>query len=476
MRLRASTFAIVSALILVTLAGCGGSGGGNTTPVGPLPAMVTSLSPSSVVAGASTLTLTVKGTGFVSGDIVEFGSFALNSTFVSSTEMQAQVPASDFAAPDTPDVYIATSPPSSLNYGMTFTIQDPQLTGNISITESVVNVQANDMVWDPVSQLIYLSLPGSTSTANGAIAALNPVTGLLGVSQTTGVGPDRLAVSSDASYLWAGIDGASELQRFTLPNLTPDISVFLGSYNMYEPYSVMDVEAQPGSSHTAAVVVGEVNAVPPVEIGGISIYDDATARAVSVSGDPIDQGPGPIDAIAWNADGTSLYGDNTQSSPNDDLYSLSVDSGGVQIAEDAKIQGMTSAFGEPRFDPATGYVYGDTGLVINPMNGTVVGSFPLSTVQGGFSINPAMTTDGTLNIAYFIATTNWGPYQSCALEAYDMTHFTYLGGTWILCSSGSPAKLIRWGPDGLAFLMRTGGLQVPNIILFSGAFVTSPAQ
>ncbi len=179
MRLRASTFAIVSALILVTLAGCGGSGGGNTTPVGPLPAMVTSLSPSSVVAGASTLTLTVKGTGFVSGDIVEFGSFALNSTFVSSTEMQAQVPASDFAAPDTPDVYIATSPPSSLNYGMTFTIQDPQLTGNISITESVVNVQANDMVWDPVSQLIYLSLPGSTSTANGAIAALNPVTGLL---------------------------------------------------------------------------------------------------------------------------------------------------------------------------------------------------------------------------------------------------------------------------------------------------------
>jgi hypothetical protein len=475
MKFRASHLTVLPALILVMLAGCGG-GGGTHTPLGPLPAMVTSLSPGSVVAGASAFTLTVKGTGFVSGDTVEFGSFALTSTFVSSTEMQAQVPATDFAAPGTPEVYVATSPPSSLNYGMAFTVQDPQLTGNNSLSASDLNIEANDMVWDPVSQQIYLSMPGSSSTANGTIAALNPVTGQLGISQTTGAGPDRLAVSSDGSYLYAGIDGSSALQRFTLPNLTPDISVSLGSYNMYEPYSVMDVEAAPGSPHTVAVIIGEINSVPPVEIGGISIFDDATARAVSVPGDPIDQGPGPIDAFAWNADGTYLYGVDTQNSPNDDLYRLSVDSSGVQIAQDDKIQGMTEAFGEPRFDPATGYVYGDTGLVINPSSGTVAGSFPLNTIQGGFSTIPAMTTDGNLNIAYFIGTTNWGPYQSCALEAYDMTHFTYLGGTWILCASGPPAKLIRWGPNGLAFLMEPSSLHLPNIILFSGAFVTSPAQ
>ncbi len=63
----------------------------------PVPTL-TSISPNVIVVGfASPVTLTVTGSGFISQSVVDWNSTALATTDVSSTELTATIPASDFA-------------------------------------------------------------------------------------------------------------------------------------------------------------------------------------------------------------------------------------------------------------------------------------------------------------------------------------------------------------------------------------------
>lgn len=474
MQVRASALLLMmpAALILCALMGCGGTpfkgrldpGGGYPTPPPGSPS-VTSLSPSSAIAGDLPFTLTVRGLNFTPDQTVEWDSSPLITTYVSHTEMRAQVPASAIARPDAVLVIVATSPPSSLNFGATFTVQVPPLSGNSAFTVSMLDIRANDMVWDPTSQKIYLSLSSSNGANSNTIVALNPINGQLGISQDAGSEPDRLAIASDGSYLYAGIDGNGSVQRLTLPNLGMDINIPLGSYTAFSAYHAMDIEAAPGNPHTIAVVSGVAGLS---EMGGIAIYDDAVPRPASVPG--ADSGTGPIDSIVWNSNATTIYGIDTERHPVDDLYVLSIDPGGVRLVHDYHDPSVTATFGILHYDATTGYLYTDYGQVINPSTGAVAGSFPTGRVQGGYASEAVMVPDGKLNIAYFLGQTEESEvYGECALEAFDLTNFTLVGAVPIPNVVGTPVKLIRWGSNGLALLTSD------RVYLISGTYVTSPA-
>ena len=82
--------------------------GGAGAVSNPTPA-ITSLSPTGVVAGSGALTLTVNGTGFVSGATVSFGGANKTTTFVSSTQLTAAILTADVATVGTPAV-VVTNP------------------------------------------------------------------------------------------------------------------------------------------------------------------------------------------------------------------------------------------------------------------------------------------------------------------------------------------------------------------------------
>jgi hypothetical protein len=294
----------------------------------------------------------------------------------------------------------------------------------------------------------------------------------LGSSISTGSEAGKLAVSTDGTYIYAGINDAGSVHRYTLPALQSDIDIPLGS-NSYGPYYAIDVEVEPGSSHSVAVSRG-VKAISPRELGGIVIYDDAVARPQSVPG--TGPGPGPIDSLLWNPNGQSLYGLDTETTGSP-LYLMSVSSAGVQLQTGPSATGFLGNY--LHFDSTTGYLYSDTGKVINPATNAVIGSFSFNATQGGFSTNPIMVPDGKLNIAYFLGQPVWGFTQgSYVLEAYDLTHFTFLGAIALPNISGTPSKMSRWGSNGLAIL--TGdpygnGAAGDGVYLISGSFVTSPA-
>jgi hypothetical protein len=445
---------------------------GDGTGPHPIPGQqqVTSFSPSTVVAGTAAFTLTVNGSNFTpTTTVIWDDNTNLTTTYVSSTVLQAQVPASLIAKPGT--VIILASPLGSFNFGANFTMTVPPLTGNNSFSASMVPVEANDIAWDQVSQQFYLSVASGNPTNANTITALNPQTGVLGSSVSTGSEPVKLAISTDGTYIYAGLNSAGSVHRYTLPALQSDISIPLGSTTA-GPYYAIDIESEPGSSHSVAVSRG-VKTLG--EIGGVLIYDDAVARPQSVPG--FGPGPGPIDSLLWNPNGQSLYGIDTETSGSG-LYIMSTSSTGVQLQTKTTATGVYSG-NQLHFDSTTGYLYSNNGGVIDPATGAPIGSFPLNAIQGGLS-SAVMVPDGKLNIAYFLGQTGYAnnPAGNYVIEAFDLTHFTFLGAIPMMNVAGTPSKMIRWGSNGLAFL--TGdpygaGAAGDGVYLVSGSFVTSPA-
>jgi uncharacterized protein (TIGR03437 family) len=99
-----------------------------TQPPNPVPS-VTSLNPSSAIAGSGAFTLTVNGTNFVSGAVVRWQGSDRATTFVSATQLQAAISANDVANSGTASVAVFNPATNGggggLSNAVTFTINPP---------------------------------------------------------------------------------------------------------------------------------------------------------------------------------------------------------------------------------------------------------------------------------------------------------------------------------------------------------------
>ena len=112
----------------------------------PVPSL-SSLSPGSATAGDASFTLTVGGSGFVSGSVVRWNGSDRTTSFVSNTQVRAVIPGSDVASSGTALVTVFNpAPGGGLSSSLTFTINSPA---------------------NPVPSLSFLS-PGSAEAGGGA--------------------------------------------------------------------------------------------------------------------------------------------------------------------------------------------------------------------------------------------------------------------------------------------------------------------
>jgi IPT/TIG domain len=117
------------------IAGCGG--GSNSpapgSPTGPsspvtnaVPA-ITSLTPSSAIAGGGSVTITVTGTGFVSASVVQFNHTELSTIFASANMLTATLPASGLTNGSTAGVTVSNpAPGGGVSSVAPFTVNNPQ--------------------------------------------------------------------------------------------------------------------------------------------------------------------------------------------------------------------------------------------------------------------------------------------------------------------------------------------------------------
>lgn len=482
--LRSSSTATVF-FVFFLLVGCGGSkftgtlGTGGPISTQPPPAgstYVTSVSPAFIPAGSAATTITVTGSNFAQGDSVYWNTQSLNSTFVSSTTMQATVPANLLASPTSVSIDVQNSSTPDA-YSVTYSVTVPVLSGNGSYSNTFYAVQANDIVWDPVTQLLYLSITNTDTTNPGTIASLDPATNQLRSPISVGGNPDRISISSDDSYLYVGVDDKSIIQRYLLPNLTLDITVPLTPNNLSYPFtngttSAASLRAMPGNPHVVAAAL----AYSGVSSGalGVALFQDATELPNLIYGAQTSNQAGEVTFLDWNSNGNTLYGiDGTA------LTVISANSSGVQVT--GSLTAPNVLLNSIQFEATTGDIYFPSGQVMDPTSGKIVSTFPLSAIQGGISAfaAPVMVADGGSGIAYFLFQPQWISNPSTfALVAYNMTNSTYLGGV-NLNITGSPRKLIRYGTNGLAILTAspymTGSAAGDGVYLISGPFVTNPA-
>jgi subtilisin len=99
----------------------------------PMP-LVTTMSPTAIVAGSSALTLTINGSKFLAGSVVRWNGTSRPTTFVSATQLQASIWAGDLAVPGTSNVTVFTpAPGGGASSPLTFVVRDrPALTVSTS--------------------------------------------------------------------------------------------------------------------------------------------------------------------------------------------------------------------------------------------------------------------------------------------------------------------------------------------------------
>jgi len=127
----------ITAILLLTLlcAACGYKS--PTTAAAPQPGTtptISQLSPDSASSGTSGFMLTVNGSSFASNASVSFNGAAMQTTFVSGSQIMAAIPASAIATPAT--VAVTVTNPGTMAMG-------PYGGGTLSETSAAVNFTIN---------------------------------------------------------------------------------------------------------------------------------------------------------------------------------------------------------------------------------------------------------------------------------------------------------------------------------------------
>lgn len=417
-------------LAALTLAACGS--GSKTSESNPVPSLI-SVSPASIQAGSPTTTITATGWNFLPSSVVMWNGSAVPTSYMSSTTITAQVSAADLQAEGSATVKVVNPPPGGgWSEGVTVMIGAPGVT--------VINVVPNDLAWDPVNQVIYLSF-------QNMVQALNPATGAFGASAVVENGPSVLSVSQTSKYLYVGESNAPTLQVMTLPNLGNGSTIQLGSDPYWGPLYALDLQAAPNSDDTVAVVRG-TPASSPAEVGGVIIYQNGTALPDVLCGFGAMNCLNTsqlFDTIQWKSDGTQMYAANNETT-GFDFYTIPVTSSGFGAVTD--YPGLLPGFYlRIHYDATTGYVYDDDGYVVDPSNGTVAEIFPASGL---------VIPDGKLGKFFILGQTQQESGTSTyTLESFDIQQFTPIDTLTIPNVIGFPTNLIRWGTNGLAFITST---------------------
>jgi hypothetical protein len=199
--LKKSTMLLVlfSFTLILGWFGCGG--GGSSSSPGPSPNPVpdiTTLSPSSVTAGAPAQTLTINGTGFLSSSTVTYNSVAHTATYVSASQLTIQLSASDQAAGGNyPVVVTNPSPGGGASNSVNFTVNNP--TPAISLLSPAVAPAGTSSQNVAIGGSNFLS--SSTLTFNGSSHAVTYVSSTqltlsLSTSDLVSAGTDSVVVTN----------------------------------------------------------------------------------------------------------------------------------------------------------------------------------------------------------------------------------------------------------------------------------------
>jgi hypothetical protein len=387
------------------------------TIVNPPAPTLTSIYPTGgAINTASAETLT--GTGFSNETTVAINGLTIPSTFVSSVEITANFPASALATPGNESVTVTTPAPG----------------GGTSAAQAYttfISIPNNDLVYNAADGLLYASVPVSAAGAIGnAIVGIDPNTGAITRTIQVGTNPNKLALSTDGTQLFVGIDGAAAVAQVDLTQgkIVNQFALGGGAGLYNAPYTAAYLAAVPGLPNSVAVATtGEYGSG-----SSVTIFDSGVAR----TGNSVSVGDGPL---SFGSSASTLYVGASY------IEALTVSATGITKA--TQLASTSNGVNGLQYD--SGALYLSNGQVLNASTGALNGTFYSS---GSTEAGGPVVSDSTLGRAFIAASSYTG---TAAVDVFDETSFSFLGSIPVndLGTAGystSFRKIVRWGQNGIA--------------------------
>jgi len=293
---------------------------------------------------------------------------------------------------------------------------------------------AQQIVYSPLTKLIYGSVPSYAATNPNTITAFDPAGGTNVWSLPVGdiIRPGfyvyyrsgRLALADNGQHLFVAASNAANIQRLDVLNRS-----ITGSFRL-DGLSVADLKPLAGSSTALAVALAH-NPLEPLALPGVAVYDNGVLRSNTASS-AFELEPGPA--------ATSFYGFPPNSGAG--TYSLSsyaVTPSGLSLLDTtAGLLPFIGPFTE--LEQVRGLIYAPTGEVLDPTNRVVLAKLN----PGGGRIAPDPSA-GRIFIAGYTGTNYF-------IQAHDARTFLPLKQFLIPGGAGEIIGLVRYGTNGLAML------------------------
>ena len=441
---------------------------------------ITTVSPNTAIANGAAFTLTINGTGFIAASLVNFGGMGQATTFVSTTQLTATIPAAAIALAETAVVTVNNPAPgggssNAVNFTITARTTVPAITSLVpssvaaggsafTLTVFASNLGAVSVVeWNGSARPTTVGFTSATAQISATDIAQ------AGTSSITVFNPAPGAGTSNAVNFTIGVNPVPTADYFS-PSCAPDgaqgFTLSVNGSNFLPGSVVMwNGSARPTTVADSFDLTAQISASDIAEAG---------TTAVTVFNPP----PG------GGSSGTFNFTTGTGASPQ----SIAMDPTGkfAYVADRGCPDTFTGRVSMFTIDPSTGALSSagtpvDTGdfttnsVAVDPSGKSVYvaneGTGDIGDTAGSvsmYAINPA--TGALTSIGTPVASGDFGP----ASVAVDPTgKFAYVANTGS-DADGAPlfcGSVSTFGIDG-----STGSLTSSGIIFAPGAGPPSPGS
>jgi uncharacterized protein DUF4082 len=229
--------------------------------------VLTSISPASAAAGSSALTLTVNGTGFVNGSIVNWNGSPRGTTYGSATQLQAAITATDLANTGTAQVSVVTPAPgggTSNNAVFTITMTSPPPPPTAPTNLMAVAVSSSQV------NLTWTASTGGTGSLTYAVFRCQGAGcsnfAADGTTSATSLSDGSLAASTIYNYQVQAVDSTGAASGFSNTATVTTLSGTGTTYSFWTPEATPKIASDPDTgsvelglrfqSSTAGSVIG----------------------------------------------------------------------------------------------------------------------------------------------------------------------------------------------------------------------------
>jgi hypothetical protein len=495
----------VTTPVSVPLQGTGGN---------PIPT-ITALSPANIYAGSPNTTITMTGTGFLSTSVASIQNVSLLTTYVSSTQIKAQIPASYLAQTGTDYLTVTNPAPAGGSGSATFQVIEPIPTlNNVAPTSVVAGTAPTPIVlngynfmtgaqvqWNgvniPTTYISSQQIQAQPTTAQFATAGIvelsvsNPAPGGISVPVTFNVTypatisildlpANALVWDPFAQVIYASLPSTYGVNGNSIAVINPTTGAITGyHYAGSEPtklaitaisnYLYVGLNGNgsvqrinlPAFTPDIDVSLGSPTNGGPYSAGDIKVSPSSShAYAVAIgNGGCCSYGP-----LVFYTDSTKLP-NSVSTVPVSEIAYPSAST--VYAYENGTLSQITvSATGGvlakewysyvegSTFQFANNLIYGGNGQVFNPGTGLLLGTYDVGNpcCNSGPEVLPA----AAINRVFALGNTPF--FNSLGITAYNLSQYTPLAVANLseLNSGAQASNFIQFGNSGLAFILQSG--------------------